>query len=161
MSIIIFSRPVQTGKTTELQRYIDLISPRKKVAGVLMPDINGKRYLQDISTKELFKIECDDTNSDSRQLIKVGRFNFYQDVFDKANGIIKGSVSLCDVMIIDEVGKLELEKTGLYNSICAVIEENSFRNSKDLVLVVRDSLYDLVIDKFSLYSCTTKMGTLL
>ena len=43
MSIIIFSRPVHSGKTTELMQWCEQVSIKQNVAGILMPDIDGSR----------------------------------------------------------------------------------------------------------------------
>ena len=151
MSIIIFSRPVRSGKTTELMEYCDEIEKTKAVGGILMPDINGGRRIFDITTKEYFDIECRDPSAATRSLITVGKFFFYADVFEKANSIILETASQCDMLIIDEVGRLELEQNGFYSSIKEILQSDKFKGeSKSLLLVVRDSLYEQVVAFFGI-----------
>ena len=151
MSIIIFSRPVRSGKTAELMQWCDQIPAIQNVGGVLMPDIGGGRKLFDISTKEYFDIECKDPSATVRSLITVGNFNFYEDAFERANAIILKAASERDVLIIDEVGKLELEGKGFYQSIKEILERDEYNSSsKSIVLVVRENLYQQVLSFFEI-----------
>ena len=50
--IYIFSRPVRTGKTTELK---DWISHARRVAGVMMPDVDGTRKLAEIVSGDIYE----------------------------------------------------------------------------------------------------------
>ena len=151
MSIIIFLRPVRSGKTTELMQWCDQISPKKNVGGILMPDVDGNRKLFDISTKEWFDIECEDPATTTRSLIAVGKFNFFTDAFEKANTILLQAASKSDLLIIDEVGKLELEGKGFYESIREILENDEYKNSfKSVLLVVRDELYEPVLSFFEI-----------
>ena len=90
MSIYIFSRPVQSGKTTELMQWCRL---QKDIAGILMPDINGCRSVLSIATNDTFNIECTPGSTTSEPTISVGRFIFFVAAFKKANDIITAAVS--------------------------------------------------------------------
>ena len=151
MSILIFSQPVRSGKTTELMQYCDEIEKSKSLGGILMPDIDGSRKLFDISTKKLFDMECKDASAFTGSLITVGKFIFYADVFEKANVIILQAASHSDFLIIDEVGKLELDQKGFYPSVKKILNKDEFIGpAKNLLLVVRDSLYDQVVAFFEI-----------
>src|SRR4051812_37870532 len=107
MSIYIFSRPIHSGKTTDLLQWCD---QQKNIAGVLMPDIDGRRKILDLYTKEIFDIECTDPTNTKEPLTSVGRFNFYTVSFKKGNSIITRALTQNPAwLIIDETGKLELE----------------------------------------------------
>jgi len=151
MSIIIFSRPVRSGKTTELMQYCQEITNTKVVRGILMPDLDGSRKLFDINAKEWFDIECKDPSTTRRSLITVGAFHFYADAFEKANAIILQAASKSDLLIIDEVGKLELEQKGFYPCIKEILEKEEYKSPvKSLLLVVRDNLYEQVVQFFDI-----------
>ena len=90
MSIYIFSRPVHSGKTTELLQWCN---QQKNIAGILMPDINGSRKILDLQTKNMFDIECTDATNTKELLTAVGRFHFYTASFEKANAIVLAALN--------------------------------------------------------------------
>ncbi len=119
MSIIIFSRQIRSGKTTEL---LNWCSNQENVSGILMPDINGKRKFLDIKNQIYFDAECTDPSDAHQALIQVGRFFFYKPAFEKANAILlKALVQKPSWIVIDEIGKLEIENMGLYFSVKKII----------------------------------------
>jgi nucleoside-triphosphatase THEP1 len=152
MSIYILSGPIHSGKTTELQKWCN---QQQNISGILMPDINGKRKIVDVHTKEVFDIECSDSANTIEPLTSVGRFHFYTALFEKANTILINSLNQNpDWLVIDEAGKLELEGKGFYQSIIkAVAFYNCNRNSGNLLITVRESLCDQVISFFKIKDC--------
>lgn len=152
MSIIIFSRPIHSGKTTQLMKWCNL---KKNIYGVLMPDINNFRKIYNIKTKEIFDIECTEAGDSKEPLTTVGRFNFYTAAFEKANSIIISALSQdTDWLVIDEAGKLELEKKGFYKAIVEVAEKyNSNEKPGNLLVTVRESLCNEVISFFNFSNC--------
>ncbi len=149
MSIIIFSRPIHSGKTTELLQWCN---QQKNVCGILMPDVNGIRKILDIKTKELFDIECTDAENTKEPLTKIGRYNFYTAAFERANGILTNSLaSNPDWLIIDEAGKLELDGKGFYDAMKTIIAVyNSQERPGNLLITVRDSLVEELTGFFEL-----------
>lgn len=149
MSIIIFSRPIHSGKTTELLQWC---SHKKNIYGILMPDINGHRKILDLNTKEVFDIECPNPESIGEALTSVGRFHFYNKAFDKANSIILDALEKSPPwLLIDEAGKLELEQKGFYTAILKAVA--IYKNKElqgNLLITVRDSLCDEVTRFFKL-----------
>jgi len=148
MSIIIFSKAIHSGKTTELMRYF---GSAQHVGGILMPDVDGSRKLYNIETKEYFDVECKDPSVSTRSLVTIGRFYFYEDAFEKANAIIEQAAPTNDLLIIDEVGRLEMEGKGFYQSVKNILQQDEYANGpKLLLLVVRDSLYKHVLAFFEI-----------
>ena len=147
MSIIIFSRPIHSGKTTELLWWCN---GQKNIYGILMPDINGSRKMLDLNTKDVFDIECTDVENTSELLSSIGRFHFYSKVFEKANSILLDALALNpEWLVIDEAGKLELEGKGLFDAIIKTTDAyNNKRNTGNLLITVRDSLCEEVISFF-------------
>ena len=89
-------------------------SQQKNVAGILMPDIDGKRKILDLGTKEVFAVECDDPNNTKEKLITVGKYHFYAAAFERANSILLAAVSRNpEWLVIDEVGTTHVRKTKL------------------------------------------------
>ena len=145
MHIFIFSKPIRSGKTTGLLHWSQR---QKNITGILMPDINGKRHIQFIETNEKFIVECDDPDNTNERLVNIGRFHFYAAAFEKANShIIQASAKPFDWLVIDEVGRLEIEEKGFYPALAILLHTGGYKN---LLLVVRDSLYEQVISFFKI-----------
>jgi nucleoside-triphosphatase len=149
MSIYIFSRPVHSGKTTEL---LEWSLRQNNIAGIVMPDIENSRKIVDLQTKAVFDIECTDAAHSRALLTTVGRFIFYTAAFDKANAIIAEALKQPPHwLVIDEAGKLELEEKGFYTSIRTAVEVYS--NEKmcgNLLITVRESLLTGLIAFFKI-----------
>jgi nucleoside-triphosphatase len=149
MSIYIFSRPIHSGKTTELLQWCN---QQKNIAGVLMPDINGIRKILDLHTKDVFDIECTDAANTKEPITSVGRFHFYTAAFEKANAIVLAALNqMPDWLVIDEGGKLELDGRGFYESIVKAVDLYSNNKvSGNLLITVRESLCNEVITFFKI-----------
>ncbi len=148
MSIIIFSRPIHSGKTTRLLKWCN---EQKNIYGILMPDINGSRKILDIKTKAIFDIECTDAEHARESITTIGRFNFYTASFEKANSILLNAlIHKPDWLIIDEAGKLELDGKGFYKSIKEAVHIYDTESRGALLITVRDSLCTEVIKFFKL-----------
>ncbi len=149
MSIYIFSRPLHSGKTTELLQWCGL---QKNIYGILMPDINGSRKMLDLDTKEVFDVECVDTVNTKQSLTSIGRFYFYTAAFEKANSIVLAALNqMPNWLVIDEAGKLELDSKGFYKSIAKAVDLYSNNKiSGNLLITVRESLCDEVISFFKI-----------
>lgn len=138
--IILFRGPIHSGKTTRLQSFI----ADKNCDGIIALVKNGKRYIQRIKSSEiqLLDTECDD-------FIQIGKHKFSREVFDWAKKQIQeSSKSKIDYLVIDEIGKLELKDDGYEPVLSEAINYFKKYDSFNLVLVVRDSLVDAVIDKY-------------
>ncbi len=149
MSIYIFSRPKQSGKTSELLEWCKL---QNNIHGILMPDINGCRKFLNIDTKEIFGAECIDTANTIEQITSIGKFNFYTAAFEKANSILLHALYQEPMwLVIDEIGKLELNGEGFYPSIVEAVKMHSKKTqTKNLLITVRGSLCEEVISFFNI-----------
>jgi nucleoside-triphosphatase len=149
MSIYIFSRPVHSGKTTELLQWC---RQQKNISGILMPDINGSRKIFDLQTKNIFDIECTDAANTKELLTSVGRFHFYTAAFDKGNSIILTVLNQKPSwLVIDEAGRLELDGKGFYDSIVNAVDVyNNDKIAGNLLITVRESLCNEVISFFKI-----------
>jgi len=148
--IYILTGPVRTGKTSAL---LEWCNNRDDVDGVLCPDDeNGKRYFLNIKANKKYLLENEDHTMPENEIISVGRFHFFKKSFDLANDYL---VSLKDeanfsYLIIDELGKLELQNQGLHCAAKVVIQVYIFHKHQHLVLVVRESLIDAILKHYEI-----------
>jgi len=112
-----------------------------------MPDIDGKRKFFDIKSQIYFDVECIDPPNACEELIQIGRFNFYKHSFEKANAFLfKALAQNPSWIVIDEIGKLEIENKGLYPSVKEIL--NSYYrkpSSFKLLIVIRQELKELAL----------------
>ncbi len=140
--IIIFTGPIGSGKTTYLQKFIS----DKNCDGFLSPIINGKRYLQRIKNEEKKLLE-----TDSEEGIKIGKYTFDKEAFIWAKEILSNLLKINpDYLVIDEIGPLELNGKGFEPMIAEIFKEFSERNNLDLIIVVRESLLEKVIEHYKM-----------
>jgi nucleoside-triphosphatase THEP1 len=144
-NIFIFSRPIRTGKTTELT---DWINGKDKVAGFLTPDLDNIRMLYDIQTKKYYAMQLHEESKE--ESISVGKFLFSKKAFGHAKNLLSNTAA--DWLIIDEAGKLEIEQgTGLEPELSDTIEFFKRNDSAGkLILVIRDTLIEKAIKKYDL-----------
>ncbi|MBK8444055.1 MAG: hypothetical protein IPL35_11845 [Sphingobacteriales bacterium] len=153
MAIFIFSRAVRSGKTTELWNWC---APRRDVAGILMPDVHDCRLMYDIAAKIYFQAQC--LQPDTADLVKVGKFSFYQKAFERANRILENAALHLSYryIIIDELGKLELRREGFYAAAQPLLHQ--FQHpppllyERHIIVVVREDILPLFIQHFDLHT---------
>lgn len=146
--ICIFSRAIRTGKTTQLQHWV---KDRTGISGILTPDENGMRMLQDIASGKKYALQVNDTFTGPT--ITIGRFTFDLSVTERAKQILQHACHENPAwLVIDEVGKLEVEQdAGLEPVVTNVIRHyQSGEANGRLLLVVRDSLLNKAIEKYGL-----------
>lgn len=146
-NIYIFSRSVRTGKTTELLRW----STRQPfIAGILTPDIAGKRVLQDIATGTRYPLQTEDISEDT---VSIGRFLFLTAGLQTGKQILLAARnSDSEWIVVDEAGKLEIAgNSGWEPELTEVIKTVTRMPHRKLLLVVRDTLLDLAVAHYSLH----------
>jgi nucleoside-triphosphatase THEP1 len=126
--IFILTGPIQTGKTTSLEKWI--IS-QPDVRGILTPVIDGKRMFRDIETGQLFMMEAKENES---EVWKIGKFVFSKVQFERAEKILLKAGNTNGWLVIDEVGPLELQEKGFLHVIKKLLAERK----GPILLVVRD-----------------------
>jgi nucleoside-triphosphatase THEP1 len=142
--ILLFTAPIQTGKTTSL---INWSAARNDVHGILTPVVEGKRVFMNAETREQFPMEATDLSTSlSTDIITVGRFAFSKTGFDKAIQIIRDSFNNKGWLIIDEIGPLELKGLGFFD----VLKDTLSVRREKILLVVREGITEQVIETFVL-----------
>lgn len=153
--IYILTGNIRTGKTTAL---LNWSKSRDDVDDVLCPDgDNGKRYFLKIKSKEEFELEVENT---SEKTITIGPFHFLKSSFDEANGYLLEANNRKNYkyVVIDELGKLELENEGLHDAAKKLIPDFISNENKHIILVVRTELLETIVNHYQLktYTLLTK-----
>lgn len=145
--IYILSQPIHSGKTTMLQNWL---KGQANAAGMLTPDVNGIRKLYDIADKTYYDLQADETYIG--ELISIGKYKFSAAGFEKARDIlIRSANSSPDWVIVDEVGKLEIEQhTGLEPALSQIIDLYKVNPTGSILLVIRDYLLEQAIAHYKL-----------
>lgn len=141
--ITVLTGPIKSGKTTSLFKFI---SQNKSANGILAPIVDDRRVLYHIASKTIKLLETDKSGAG---IIKVGRYKFFESVFEWARQKLSDSFNQKpEFLIIDEYGKLELDNKGLEPIISEFLLINNF--DSEIILVVRDYLVESVIRKLDL-----------
>ncbi|TXE19302.1 hypothetical protein ES692_03185 [Psychroserpens burtonensis] len=147
--IYILTGDIRTGKTTALLNWTD---QRDDVDGWLCPDNeDGKRYFLNVKSKVEFELEIE-SEVDSTKMVSIGAFNFLRSAFKKANDYLISltSENKNQYIIVDELGRLELNKEGLHTAAEALIPKFLKDDKHHLILVVRSYLLDDIIEFYNI-----------
>jgi nucleoside-triphosphatase THEP1 len=145
--IFIVTGKIGSGKTSLIKKIVhDLQQDKISVSGIYSPRIleNGVTTGYDIvhiSTGETEKFLRQQGNENQQ---RIGKFYIVAEGLKKGNEILMNTLS--KLIIIDEIGKLELEGGGWAPSL-----EQLIANSKShLLLSVREEVIDEVFEKFKI-----------
>lgn len=145
--VYLLTGDIQTGKSYALNEWI---KGKPHAVGLLsLINKEGKRYFLDIRNKVTFSMHANENESEDNK-VYVGRFIFLKSAFKRANNVIKFEVQQTDYtyLIVDELGKLELQQQGLFHSTYNLLKMFEDKTDKHLILVVRSSLLENVIDNY-------------
>jgi len=135
-NLIIFSGPIRSGKSSRLYAFF---KDWENVAGILSLIIDDKKYLYSIRTKEKKLLEVINNESDN-DVITIGKYNFSKEVFAWGRKILSNDLKeKSGLIIIDEIGKLELAGKGLAPTAFEIIKKSS-AGSQKVMVVVRETL---------------------
>jgi nucleoside-triphosphatase THEP1 len=142
-AVYLFTGPVKSGKSSRLYEWI---KTREDVAGILSLMIGNKKHLYSISQKQS---KCLESHSDN--IIHVGRYQFDPDVFNWARTRLSEDLKTNPkVLIIDELGPLEINGKGLDPAVSNVLSNAKDMSNLILIFVVRASLVAKVQEFFKL-----------
>lgn len=138
MQLIIFTGEKQVGKTTFMQELIK----EEGVNGILSPVLDGKRYFVSKHQKHY----CMES-ANNEQVFEVGRFRFRKKAFADATDHLLDfwQNNSYHTIILDELGPLELQNKGFWSCLMRILK---MPISKTLIIVVRKSILNEVIEKF-------------
>ena len=144
--IYILAGDVRSGKTSALQEWVDTWDT---VKGIICPDdSNNLKYLYNIQTQEKHAFQ----KLKEGNTISVGKFHFLEDTFKLANYILIKSFDEddYDFLVLDELGKLELEGEGLHQAASYILGNYQSNDNQNLLLVVRTSLVKEIIAHYEI-----------
>ncbi|PCJ64820.1 MAG: hypothetical protein COA58_11125 [Bacteroidetes bacterium] len=147
--IYILAGDIRTGKTIALAKWLGTWD---KVKGILCPDgANDLRYIYNIETAERHALQVVKGEDNT---IRVGRFHFLKDSFKLANYILIKAFDEQDFefLVLDELGKLELNGEGLHQASDYIINNYKSDDQKNLLLVVRTNLVKDIIAHYNIKS---------
>lgn len=143
--IILFSREVHSGKTTEL---LELLEHKVGIGGILCPNKNGRKHAMFLPERKTYPLESNGEKSS----IKVGNYILDKTILKKISDYL-AQMKPHDfgLIVVDEIGKLELKNEGYEPGLSRLIQNfHKEQPSCSLILVVRDSLLLQVIEKYKL-----------
>lgn len=145
--IFIYSDAIQTGKTTNVLAWVN---DKENVCGILTPNVGNKRKLFNIADKQLLAFEADEQTIEDVQ--EIGKFIFLQSAFEQAKNILKSALpQKANWLIIDEIGKLEIQNKGLEPDLSHILNDfNSQSPQTKILLIIRDTLLEVAIQKYQL-----------
>ena len=141
MNLYILTAPINTGKSTLLKSWIET-QPDDFFGFISIHERHGTketpRTLFILPQRNSIEFESEDGE------IEVGKFKFLNAAFQKGIESLK-SASPSSTVIVDEIGKLELQNKGFEPSLTEVLNEIQVDT---LIVVVRLSLLNQVIEKY-------------
>ena len=146
--IFIISGETRSGETTFLKAVVGRLkeeNPEIKIGGIIAhgTDFRGERFgfhIENILTGEKQHLcSREPANEDD---IKMGRFYFYKAGFVFGNKAILDNLEQLDLLVIDEVGYLELKGMGWFESI----EKAMAIQNLDMIFVVRKRLLESILE---------------
>lgn len=118
-------------------------------SGVLCPKIDGKRYAYLIHENRKVYLEAQNIENETR-IIKVGKYFFKKAAIEEINHSIINHTFVKDkTVIIDEIGPLELKRSGFYDSLMSVLAQKEQQNLT-AIFVIREKLLEEAIRFFNL-----------
>ena len=140
--IVIFSAPVNTGKTTKLMNWA---KNRSDVGGILAPDIDGLRHLYTLRDRQLHPYQLSEAEAEQtpdEQMVSISKFNFSAEAMRMARQtLLEDSQHHFNWVVVDEVGKLEVAGGGLEPAVTALVQSyQSGAAQGRLLLVVREQM---------------------
>jgi nucleoside-triphosphatase THEP1 len=147
--IIIITGGIGQGKTTQVQKIVASLKEKNiPVGGILCPRImeNGLTIGYDIVDIGTNKREPFLRNNIDEGLQKIGKYSIFPQGLEKGISVLAESAAdNCSLVVIDEVGKLELNNQGWSANIAELVNGSSV-----LLFAVRDSFTEQVIQKWNL-----------
>jgi nucleoside-triphosphatase THEP1 len=137
-NVYILTGDIQSGKTTALQQLCSSID----ADGILTPVNTGKREFAEVNSKITYPMEA---NSSEQNTIQIGRFHFSRKNFERAIAYLKSLTHSGKIIVIDEIGPLELQGDGFADILTDLLHEGV-----KLLIVVRSTSLNEVIVNFEI-----------
>ncbi|MFP4447488.1 MAG: nucleoside-triphosphatase [Bacteroidales bacterium] len=152
-NIFIITGSVGEGKTTQIQKITETLKNQNiSIGGILSPRIveNGTTTgydVVDIMTNERTALL---RKTDDKKLPEIGSYSILSEGLKLGRNALYKSLNNNQVVVIDEVGRLELQKGGWAENIESLLENSNII----LILSVRERFIEQVIEKWNLKNYT-------
>lgn len=153
IKVVIISGGVESGKTTFLRKLSEeLNNSGKSVCGFISPRIlDGTRTvgysIENIASGELLPFLQETKMEVNEETKSIGKYSINSETECKAKQILNDAlVEGADIIMVDEVGRLELRGDGWHKELKHLLQTNT----GTLVLSVRDTFIDAVIEYFEM-----------
>lgn len=144
---LILTGPVHSGKSTVLLHWCLWHGHTNEIHGLLNPSIKNRKIFMELPEFESFSAHP----VEGETKLQYGEYVFSEKAFEQARSKLADAIlSPSDVLVVDEIGKLELAGEGLAPEIDLLIRNRSTLKTKLLILLVRDYLLEEVVDRYNL-----------
>ncbi len=142
----IITGDIHSGKTSFLKQVLAILkekNPDLKVGGIIAHgfDFNGVRYgfnIENIATGQK-EFLCGQEPADDS--LKIGRFYFSKQGLDFGHKAILNNINKLDLLVIDEVGYLELKGQAWFEAIETALKQDNL----SIIMVVRKRILDKIL----------------
>ncbi len=147
--VYIIAGSIGEGKTTQVRKIVETLQAKNiPVSGVYSPRImkNGITIGYDVVDVESDRRETLLRITEREDLVKIGKYSIFPQGLKM--GIItltKSKESKSRVVVVDEIGKLELDNQGWSAGVSELVNSSAI-----LVFAVRDTFSDLIVKKWDL-----------
>ena len=139
---LVLTGDIGSGKSSLLEQLVNALSDQFSIGGLITKG-QERKYFLDIKTREKEYFSSEEKEKGER----IGKYFLSRRSLDFAFSVIKES-KRNDIIIVDEIGRLEKEKKGLYKAI-----ESLFNDvKKDIKIVIMAIRKDLLQELLSLFS---------
>ncbi len=144
--VIIISGNTRSGKTTFLKQlliHIKQLKPDYKTGGIIAHGIdkNGERFgfeIENVKTGEK-QLLC--SRNPVENAVKTGRFYFLKEGFKFGQQAIISNLNDLDLLVIDEIGYLELKGEGWFDAIEQAMQQENL----NMIFVVRRRILEQIL----------------
>lgn len=147
--IFIITGSIGQGKTTQIQKIVESLKEKNiTVTGIYSPRLmeNGNTTGYDIVDIETNRREAFLRQTDNKDLNGIGKYSICQKGLESGNDALRRSKNNKNrLVVIDEIGKLELENQGWSANVTELLESSAI-----LIFAVRDTFTEQVIEKWNL-----------
>ena len=141
--ILVITGDIGSGKSTLVEQFINALSDQYKIGGLITKG-QDQKFFQDIKTRKMEYFVSEEKEEGE----EIGKYFLSKRSLKFAFSVLKESKKN-DVIIIDEIGRLENKKRGLYKAIENLL--NEVRNDiKIVILVIRKDLLQELLELFKI-----------
>jgi nucleoside-triphosphatase THEP1 len=145
-NICILHGSIRSGKTTALQHWLDA---HQDTIGFVTPDYAARRVLIAYPERQTYTFEL---AAEANDTVSVGKFYFSAQTFGLGRAILaKAMTSSQHWVVVDELGKLELNSEGFEPQLTQLINAIKQQPNRSMIIIVREELLQTVLNQYQLH----------